>query len=47
MALQISFPSPLPLRFKTNTDISNLFCRHTNAVAVKYCVLRRKEENYT
>lgn len=37
----------LPIYLKTNFNIDNLFCPITNPVAVKYCVLRCKEENNT
>ena len=31
---------PFPLRLKTQTDMSRLFCFHNLAVAVNYYVLR-------
>ena len=35
----------LPLKLKNNVSLDSLYCRATNAVAVKYCVLRPKTKN--
>ena len=35
----------LPLKCKTNVDMCSLYSRSTNAVAVKYCVLRPQTKN--
>ena len=38
---------PLPLNLKSNTDISNLYCRYVCGVCVLYCVLRPQKEKYS
>ena len=37
----------LPLKLKTNVNMNCLYCSCTNAVAVKYCVLRPKTKDNT
>ena len=37
--------STLPLKFKNHISMDNLYARETNAVAVRYCVLRPKTKN--
>ncbi len=40
--VSLEFP---PLKLKSNTSIMNLYSRETNAVAVRYCVLRPQKKN--
>ena len=35
----------LPLNFKSNVDISHLYCRSVCGVSVLYCVLRPKTKD--
>ena len=53
MNTHISLPSespmltPLPLKTKSNVDMSSLYDCHTFKVAVQYCVLRPQEKTNT
>jgi len=50
MNTHISLPvslTPLPLKTKSNIDMSSLYDCHTFKVAVQYCVLRPQEKTNT
>ena len=49
-SIRISLPislTPLPLKTKSNVDMSSLYDCHTFKVAVQYCVLRPQEKTNT
>ena len=49
ISLHCTSPSltPLPLKTKSNVDMSSLYDCHTFKVAVQYCVLRTQEKTNT